>query len=287
MDMMKGVEEHNLEENMLEQFRRNLTEEEKSKATVEKYVRDVKIFFRYMEGRCPVTKEKVIDYKQILIRQYAVSSVNSMLAALNHFFKYMGWYDCVVKSLKIQKSSFRAGEKELTKKEYYRLLDAAKRKGKERLYCLIQTLCATGIRVSELSFITVKAIQEGRALVSMKNKTRVVILPESLCRLLKKYIRQKNITSGSIFITRTGKPMDRSNIFHEMKKLCEEADVSREEVFPHNLRHLFACTYYNMKKDIVHLADLLGHSNVNTTRIYTLVSGKEEARQLAKLGLVI
>lgn len=287
MDIMKYEVKHSLTENMLEQFRKDLVKEEKSKATVEKYVRDVKFFFQFMQKDNTVTKEKVIEYKQILIKRYAVSSVNSMIASLNHFFKCMGWYDCVVKSLKIQKSAFRPGEKELTKEEYYRLLDVAKRKEKKRLYCLMQTLCATGIRVSELPFITVKAIQEGRALVSMKNKTRIVILPRSLCRLLKKYMQQKNIKSGSIFVTRTGKPLDRSNIFHEMKKLCEEAGVSQKKVFPHNLRHLFACTYYRMKKDIVHLADLLGHSNINTTRIYTLVSGKEEARQLAKLGLVV
>lgn len=281
---------HLLEEKMPGQFRTALLEEEKSDATIDKYMRDVRRFFHYAavctpEGR--VTKELVIRYKKELQKTYAVASVNSMIASLNHFFKYMGWYDCVVKSLKVQKDTFRAGERELTKEEYFRLLEAAKHRKNERLYCLLQTLCATGIRVSELRFITVKALRCGRAQVSMKNKTRTVLLPASLCALLKNYIQKKNIVSGSIFITRSGRPMDRSNILHDMKKLCREARVKKAKVFPHNLRHLFACTYYRMKKDIAHLADLLGHSNINTTRIYTLVSGREEARQLSRLGLVM
>ena len=280
-----------------EAFRRHLVEEEKSSATVEKYLRDVRYFFRYVgehfmqeekAAKGPaITKEQAICYKEELMRHYAVSSVNSMLASVNHFFKWMGWYDCVVKSLKVQKTTFRAGEKELTREEYLRLLHTARKKKNERLYCLMQTLCATGIRVSELPFITVQAITRGRAQVSLKNKIRTVLLPEKLCRLLKQYIRKKNITSGSIFITRSGQPLDRSNILHDMKKLCREAQVEESKVFPHNLRHLFACTYYHIKKDIVHLADILGHSNINTTRIYTLESGKEESRLLSRLGLII
>lgn len=276
---------------MRERFRRHLVEEEKSSATVEKYLRDVRHFFRYVKeqpaARQEVTKEQVISWKEELVRSYAVTSVNSMLASVNHFFKWMGWYDCVVRSLKVQKTTFRAGEKELTREEYIRLLHAARKKKKERLYYLLQTLCATGIRVSELPFITVQALRRGRAQVSLKNKTRTVLLPEKLCRLLKKYIRKKNIRSGSIFITRSGRPLDRSNILHDMKKLCREAQVEESKVFPHNLRHLFACTYYHRKKDIVHLADLLGHSNINTTRIYTQESGKEESRLLSQLGLVL
>lgn len=288
--MHQRQEVHFLEKNMLEQFARALLEEEKSDATLDKYIRDVKNFFGYVADCMPkgqVTKELVIHYKKELQKTYAASSVNSMLASLNHFFKCIGWYDCVVKSLKIQKSTFRAGERELTRQEYFRLLEAAKNKKNERLYCLLQTLCATGIRVSELRFITVKSLRHGRAQVSMKNKTRTVLLPPSLCQLLKRYVRKRKITAGSIFVTRSGQPMDRSNILHDMKKLCQTAQVAEGKVFPHNLRHLFACTYYRMKKDIAHLADLLGHSNINTTRIYTLTSGKEEARQLSRLGLVM
>lgn len=279
--------EHTMNWDMLEQFRSQLADEEKSDATIQKYIHEVRAFFEYVQDRSQIDKETVITYKKHLLEIYAVTSVNSILAALNRFFKFMNWYDCTVKALKVQKEAFRSREKELTKEEYYRLLQAAKSRGNRRLYLLMQTICSTGIRISELPFITVEAVSTGRARVSLKGKTRTVLLPSGLCRELKKYIRACGIQKGSVFITRNGRPMDRSNVLHEMKALCPYAKVDRRKVFPHNLRHLFACTYYQMKKDLPHLADLLGHSNINTTRIYTLVSGEEQIRQIEKLGLVV
>ncbi|MBE6969394.1 MAG: integrase [Ruminococcaceae bacterium] len=270
----------------LEEFRRKLTEDEKSQATIAKYCRDVDNFLLFA-GDGVVKKEDVIRYKQHLIEKYAPASVNSMLAALNRFFKESGRYDCVVKALKIQRQAFRGREQELSKEEYYRLLEAAKKKNDTRLYMLMQTLCATGIRISELRFITVEALRHGRASVSLKGKTRQVLIPKALSRKLERYAKDRGIRSGSIFVTRSGKPMDRSNIFHQMKTLCDAARVAREKVFPHNLRHLFACLYYKVEKDLSRLADLLGHSSLNTTRIYTSLSGAEQQRQINRLGLVL
>ena len=279
--------EHKISLTLLDEFKEKMKKNEKSMATIEKYQRDIQTFVSFVGENAVVNKEMVIDYKQHLLEQYAPASVNSMLAAVNNFFKENGWYDCVVKAIKIQKEAFRNGKKELTREEYYRLLEAAKRKENRRLYMLMQTICSTGIRVSELSFITVEALNSRRATVSLKGKTRTVILPGELCRELKRYIKERNIKSGSIFVTRNGNPMNRSNIWQEMKELCELAGVDREKVFPHNLRHLFACTYYSIEKDITHLADILGHSNINTTRIYTLVSGEEQEKQIGRLGLVV
>lgn len=279
-----------LKREMFVDYENILIEEEKSQATIEKYMRDVRKFFRYVEQikrQEDITKEVVLSYKRSLIEEYAPASVNSMLASLNHFFKINNWYECTVKSLKIQQRTFRAKERELTKEEYYRLLRAAQREGKQRLYCILQTICGSGIRVGELKYITVKAIAMGRAVIFMKNKTRTILLPSKLCRLLKEYCKKEKITSGTIFITRNGNPLDRSNILHEMKNLCEAAGVEKEKVFPHNLRHLFAYTYYKAEKDIAHLADILGHSSINTTRIYTMGSGEEEMRQISNLGLIM
>ena len=271
---------------MIPRFQAQLAEEERSRATIGKYIHDVDVFFSFVQD-APVDKEKVMEYKQYLIEKYAPASVNSMLVALNRFLKAQGWYDCVVKLLKIQKVSFRSREKELSREEYLRLLFAAGEKKDQRLYYLMQTICATGIRVSELRFITAEAVKEGRAKVALKGKVRTVLLPAPLCRVLKKYMKERNIQKGSLFVTRRGRPLDRSNIWHEMKALCEKAGVSREKVFPHNLRHLFACTYYKKEKDLSHLADLLGHSSIDTTRIYTMVSGEEQSRRIAALGLVV
>lgn len=273
-------------ETQISQFRILLIEDEKSNATVAKYVRDVKTFKEYIMTES-ITKEAVVGYKKYLIEHYAPTSVNSMLASINCFFKTVGWHDCVVKSMKIQRQAFRPKDKELTKQEYYRLLDAAKAKRDIRLWLLMQTICGTGIRVSELEFITLEAARKGRAVVSLKGKTRMVLLPTDLCRKLMRYAKEQNIGSGSIFITRTGKPLDRRNILHAMKELCKMAKVDRKKVFPHNLRHLFACLYYKAVKDISRLADLLGHTSVNTTRIYTSVSGEEQVREIGQLGLVI
>ena len=270
----------------LEQFYTELIEDEKSTATIEKYMRDVRAFYLFA-GKNNITKELVIQYKHYLIGRYAVTSVNSMLAAVNKFLKDMGWYDCVVKALKIQRQAFRSKERELTKKEYYRLLNAAKEKGDLRLQLLMETICSTGIRVSELEFITAEAVNAGRAIVSLKGKTRMVLLHAELCRALKAYAKAYGIHKGSIFVTRTGRPLDRSNILHAMKILCEKAGVDRKKVFPHNLRHLFACLYYKAVKDLSRLADLLGHASINTTRIYTSVSGEEQVRQINRLGLIV
>lgn len=272
---------------MLERFGQELKEAEKSRATIDKYLRDAARFMGFVgEGKI-VTKDTVIAYKEYLAENYAVTSANSMLAAVNSFLRVIRCEDCAVKFFKVQSTAFRAKERELTREEYIRLVEAAKKKGKKCLSLIMQTICATGIRISELRFITVEALHVRKATVSLKGKTRIVILPVELCMELKRYIREKNITSGSIFVTRTGKPIDRSNILHGMKALCEAAKVLKSKVSPHNLRHLFALTYYKVERDICHLADLLGHSNINTTRIYTMVSCEEQEQQIDCLGLFI
>ena len=272
---------------MLERFGQELKEAEKSRATIDKYLRDAARFIGFVgEGKI-VTKDIVIAYKEYLAENYAVTSANSMLAAVNSFLRVIRCEDCAVKFFKVQSTAFRAKERELTREEYIRLVEAAKKKGKKCLSLIMQTICATGIRISELRFITVEALHVRKATVSLKGKTRTVILPVELCIELKRYIREKKITSGSIFVTRTGKPIDRSNILHGMKALCEAAKVLKSKVSPHNLRHLFALTYYKVERDICHLADLLGHSNINTTRIYTMVSCEEQEQQIDCLGLFI
>ncbi len=272
---------------MLERFGQELKEAEKSRATIDKYLRDAARFIGFVgEGKI-VTKDIVIAYKEYLAENYAVTSANSMLAAVNSFLRVIRCEDCAVKFFKVQSTAFRAKERELTREEYIRLVEAAKKKGKKCLSLIMQTICATGIRISELRFITVEALHVRKATVSLKGKTRIVILPVELCMELKRYIREKNIPSGSIFVTRTGKPIDRSNILHGMKALCEAAKVLKSKVSPHNLRHLFALTYYKVERDICHLADLLGHSSINTTRIYTMVSCEEQEQQIDCLGLFI
>lgn len=271
---------------MISDFSRQLIKEERSEATVRKYIHDIKVFEVFVGART-LDKEVTVLFKKKLMETYAPSSTNSMIAAVNRFLKGIGRYDCTVKPLRIQRQAFRPKEKELTKAEYLRLLEGAKKHKDIRLLLLMQTICATGIRVSELKFITVEAVKAGNAVVSLKGKTRRVLIPTALRKELRQYIRAKNIYRGSIFVTRTGNPMDRSNILHAMKNLCTEAGVNPEKVFPHNLRHLFACLFYKASKDISHLADILGHSNINTTRIYTCVSGVEQQRQIGKLGLLL
>ncbi len=272
-------------EKLIKNFRNYLINEEKSDATLEKYIRDISAFLAWLYGR-GVDKQTVLEYKAYLIENYKPASVNSVLSSLNSFFTYNEWYDCKVKSLKIQKQIFASKDKVLTKAEYERLLDAAKSKKNERLYLLMQTICSTGIRVSELRFVTVTAINSGVANINCKGKLRQVFLPKALCKVLIRYIREQKITSGSVFVSRTGKPLDRSNIWSDMKKLCESAGVSKDKVFPHNLRHLFARTYYSLQKDIVRLADILGHSSVDTTRIYTMETGEVHKRQVERLGFL-
>ncbi len=272
---------------MLLKFKKNMKTEEKSQATIEKYLRDTKQFLEELGEGSEITKDRVIAYKESLAERYAVTSANSKVAAVNCFLRTAGCEGCSVKSFKVQKNVFRAKERELTKEEYIRLVKTAQRHGKRQLGMLIQTICATGIRISELPYVTVEALYTRRAVVSLKGKTRIVLLPAELCRELTAYVRAENIRSGSIFVTRNGKPLDRSNIFHSMKKLCEDAEVDRDKVFPHNLRHLFAVTYYKAEKDVCHLADILGHSSINTTRIYTIISCEEQEQQINGLGLLI
>lgn len=272
---------------MLLKFKKNMKTEEKSQATIEKYLRDTKQFLEELGEGSEITKDRVIAYKESLAERYAVTSANSKVAAVNCFLRTAGCEGCSVKSFKVQKNVFRTKERELTKEEYIRLVKTAQRHGKRQLGMLIQTICATGIRISELPYVTVEALYTRRAVVSLKGKTRIVLLPAELCRELTAYVRAENIRSGSIFVTRNGKPLDRSNIFHSMKKLCEDAEVDRDKVFPHNLRHLFAVTYYKAEKDVCHLADILGHSSINTTRIYTIISCEEQEQQINGLGLLI
>lgn len=281
------MEERILTENIINKFMRYLVSEEKSKNTIEKYVRDITAFMLFLSGS-PVTKDKVIEYKAKLISEnYAVRSINSMLASLNSLFEHLIWHDLKVKSIKLQRQIYCKEEKELTKAEYLRLLNTAKQKKNERLNLLIQTICGTGIRVSELEFITVEAVKSGEAIVTLKGKTRTVFIVKALKQKLLRYAKEHGIKSGAIFITRTGKSMSRTNIWREMKALCKEANVNPDKVFPHNLRHLFARTFYGIEKDIAKLADILGHSSINTTRIYIITTGDEHRKRLENMCLVI
>ena len=266
-------------------FRCYLYNEEKSDSTIEKYLRDVLAFFSWLKEE-KITKKVVIDYKNHIADEYAPRSVNSMLSSLNCFFEFMGWNDCRVKTLKIQKQIFSVKEKELTKEEYNKLLSSALEKGNKKMWLLMQTICSTGIRVSELKYITVGAVKARRAIINCKGKMRVVMLPEQLCKMLVKYIKEENLHKGSVFVTKNGNPLDRSNIWKMLKSLCKSAGVSAGKVFPHNFRHLFARTFYSLQKDIVRLADVLGHSSINTTRIYTIETGTEHRKQLQMLGLL-
>ena len=272
-------------QDLIDNFKNHLINEEKASATLEKYLRDIKTFYEWTKEE-QIDKRKVLDYKEYLIGKFAPASVNSVLSSLNSFFEFNKWYEMKVKMLKIQKQIFAQRSKELSKSEYERLLGAAKIKSNQRLYLLMQTICASGIRVSELQYITIDAIHRREATINCKNKMRVVILPKELCRMLTEYAKTQKITSGPIFVTKTGKPLDRSTIWKMMKALCESAGGSKDKVFPHNLRHLFARTFYTIQKDIVRLADILGHSNVNTTRIYTMETGEIHRRQIQKLGLL-
>ncbi|MBE5965157.1 MAG: integrase [Lachnospira sp.] len=281
---MKG---RKLNQNQIEEFASYLKREEKSENTIEKYIRDVKVFRAYVNG-AEVTKEIVVAYKnKLLSENYAARSINSMIASINSLFLFLGWSDLKVKSIKLQRQIYCPEEKELTKEEYIRLVHAAKQKGNERLNLIIQTICSTGIRVSELQYITVEAIRRGKAVVSLKGKIRTVFIVSDLQKKLLRYITEQKITSGAIFITRSGKPMSRSNIWREMKSLCEQARVNTQKVFPHNLRHLFARTFYGIEKDIAKLADILGHSSINTTRIYIITTGDEHRQRMENMRLII
>ena len=270
----------------IKKFAEYLQAEERSRNTINKYTGDLKMFFSYLGDR-PLRKEVMLEYKELLMKTHAESSVNSILAALNKYLEWSGRAKCKVKPLKLHKMLFMKPERELNKAEYVRLVKAAGNKKDARMSLILQTICASGIRVSELEFITVQALRERRAVVDCKGKSRVVLLPEKLCCTLKKYCRQKKIYEGAVFKTKNGTPLNRSNVWRDMKALCEDAKVESLKVFPHNLRHLYAKTYYQLEKDISRLADLLGHSSIATTRIYTMESGSEHVRQLERMGLVL
>lgn len=276
-----------LTEKQISAFAAHLKNEEKSENTVKKYIRDVRAFAAYADVS-DITKEMVVAYKnKLLTDNYAARSINSMIASINGLFVFLGWADLKVKSIKLQRQSYCPEEKELTKAEYMRLVSTAKQKGNERLYLLIQTICGTGIRVSELQYITVEAVKYGEAVVSLKGKTRPVFIVRELQKKLLRYATDQKITTGAIFITRSGKPMSRTNIWREMKNLCEQAGVNQNKVFPHNLRHLFARTFYGIEKDIAKLADILGHSSINTTRIYIITTGNEHRQRMENMRLII
>lgn len=266
-------------------FQEYLLQEEKSAATVEKYLRDARAFCVFA-GERNVTKELVISYKNSLQeKKYALRSINSMLASVNSLLKFLGWQDCRVKNLKCQRQIYCAEEKELTKAEYLRLLSAAKEK--EQLKLVMETICATGIRISELKYFTMEAVRQSEVSVRCKNKTRTILIPGKLRKLMLDFARKNGIREGVLFITRGGKPLDRSNIWAQMKKLCAAAGVAATKVFPHNLRKLFARTFYGIEKDIAKLADILGHGSIETTRIYIMTTGMEHRRKIERLGLVV
>ncbi len=264
---------------LLEAYKEHLEKEEKSKATTEKYVRDVRAFLRFIENR-EITKEEALAYKQHLCSEYAPTSANSMIIALNAFLRFIGMQDFTVKPIKIQRQLFCREEKELSQAEYRRLVEAARG---TRLEYVIRTICGIGIRVSELQYITVEAVNIGKSVVNCKNKTRVIFIPVSMQDMLKKYIKKAGIKTGAVFVSKSGRPLNRSNIWRDMKALCKKANVSPNKVFPHNLRHLFARTFYSIERDIVRLADLLGHSSINTTRVYTIESGSQHIARLERV----
>ena len=268
----------------LRNFAAYLRQEEKSAGTIEKYLRDAATFAAHMDG-APVTKDAVAAWRDgLTVRGYAPTTVNSMVASVNALLRFLGWEDCRVKALRLQRRVFRDQSRELTREEYGRLLAAAS--GKPRLALLMETICSTGIRVSEVQYITVEAARNGQTQISLKGKIRVIMFPGKLCRKLLKYARQQKITSGALFLTRCGKPLTRGQIWAEMKAVCKKAGVDPRKVFPHNRRHLFARTFYRATRDIAKLADVLGHSSVETTRIYLISTGEEHARVLDRLGLV-
>ncbi len=281
------MKERMLTKKRMGDFEEYLQREEKSRNTVLKYLRDVYAFAAFTDG-VKVTKQATIAYKEYLLDAgYAIRSVNSMLASINCLFTFLCWEDCKVKTVKLQRQLFCSEEKQLTRAEYLRLCRTAKAQHRERLTLILQTICGTGIRVSELPYITVDAVQTGKAVVSLKGKTRTIFIVRKLQQKLLRYISEQKIQSGSVFITRSGKPLSRTNIWREMKTLCAEAEVDPKKVFPHNLRHLFARTFYNMEKDVVKLADILGHSSVDTTRIYTISTGTEHRRCMENLRLIL
>lgn len=272
-------------EETLSAFARQLREEERSPATLEKYLREVRQFAAFLDGR-EASRELAAAWKEELAACQSPATVNGKLTALDRLLAFLGWEDCRVKHLRVQRRLFREAGRELSREEYARLVETARRQGRERLSLLMETICATGIRVSEVGYITVEAVREGKAEISLKGKIRTILLPGKLCRKLEKYARQKKIASGELFLTRSGRPMSRKQIWAEMKGVCRAAGVAPSKVFPHNLRHLFARCFYRVSRDVAKLADVLGHSSIETTRIYLISTGAEHARTLDQLRLI-
>ena len=280
------MENKRITEESLGAFADFLRREERSKSTVEKYSREISLFLQWLDGRS-IDQEQVIQWKHHLMEMdYTPSTINGMLVALNRFLVFIGHPECKVATLKLQRRLFREEKRDLTKEEYVWLIDTARAKGKERLALLMETICATGIRVSEVQYITLEAAQQGRTEISLKGKIRTILLPGKLCRKLLKYAKKQKAVSGEIFLTRNGTGLSRKQIWAEMKAICKLAGVAASKVFPHNLRHLFAKTFYRVTHDVAKLADLLGHSSIETTRIYLISSGTEHERLLNSLQLV-
>ena len=270
----------------IQAFAAHLRQAERSSGTIENYLRHVRAFAAWLAGR-PVTKEAAAEWKEHLLdKGYCPSTINAMLGGLNRFFDFVGWKKYQVKALRLQRRLFREDSKELTRAEYDRLIAAARAMGRERLALLMETICATGIRVSEVQYLTVEAVERGKAEIALKGKIRTILIPGKLRKKLLKYAHKNKTASGEIFLTKNGKGMSRKQIWAEMKAICEKAGVAPSKVFPHNLRHLFARTFYKVCRDVAKLADLLGHSSIETTRIYLISTGTEHARQLERLGLV-
>ena len=280
------MHEHRLETHHLERYQKHLLQEERAPATIKKYLRDTCAFAAFL-GDGPASRDAVVRWKgRLLADGLCAATVNAKLSALNGLFRFLGWAECRAKLLKLQQRTFRDAARELTREEYQRLLSAARDRGQTRLALLLETICATGIRVSEVRFVTVEAARRGRAEVALKGKIRTILLPGKLCRKLLKYAGKQKNASGEIFLTKDGNSISRKQIWREMKSLCAAAGVEPTKVFPHNLRHLFATAFYRATRDIARLADVLGHSSINTTRIYLMTTGTEHARQLERLGLV-
>lgn len=270
----------------LQEFKEYLKNEERESSTIAKYLHDVQVFVGWL-GEKEITKEKLTGYKEYLIeKKYNPKTINGILSAINKFLTFVGQSELKVKYLRIQRQLFRNSNRELTQAEYLKLINKAQELGKERLSLLMQTICATGIRVSELKYITVETVKAGKAEISLKGKIRTILLTGKLCKKLLKYAKHKKITSGEIFITRSGRGLGRKQIWAEMKALCKKSGVSAGKVFPHNLRHLFARAFYRVCKDVAKLADVLGHSSIETTRIYLISTGAEHLQTLNKLQLL-
>ena len=272
----------------IESYRRWLIGMERSRGTISQYLRDIQSLYLFLPEGQELSREQVQLWKASLAEKgLAPSTINAALTAVNGFFRFMHWEELTVRLLRRQKQLFRDNERELTRKAYMRLVQTAARQGKNRLSLIMQSICATGIRISELRFLTVEALHTGRAMVDCKGKNRVVLIPNELKRMLMRYVKEKGILSGPVFVTKKGRPVDRSNVWHEMKKLCQQAGVNARKVFPHNLRHLFAVTFYRQQKDLAKLADILGHSSIETTRIYAMESGAEHQRMINALHLTL